>query len=118
MLSPDASGRMTRLAIQGRHYDVEVSRSRIRLLEEGREIVRADGGAVFRQFLYSENEVSFDIRTMEKRDVEIQFLKRGKYQLMLDNQLVRVFEGSSREFRVPEGSHTAVIQLLEERDSK
>lgn len=118
MLSPDLGGRLTRLAIQGRHYDVEVSRSKIKLFEEGREILRADGGAVFRHFLYSENEVSFEIRTMEKRDVEVQFLKRGKYQLLLDNQLIRVFEDSSREFRVPEGSHTVVIQLLEERGTK
>jgi Mannosylglycerate hydrolase MGH1-like glycoside hydrolase domain len=116
MLSPDIKGRLSRLAIQGRHYEVQVSRSKIRLLEEDREIVRADGGAVFRHFLYSENEVSFDIRTMEKRDVEVQFLKRGKYQLMLDNQLIRVFKDESQEFRVPEGSHTVVIQLLEEQE--
>ncbi len=118
MLTPDTDGRMSRLAIQGRHYDVEVSRGRIRLFEEGREVLRADGGAVFRHFLYSENEISFDIRTMEKRDVKVQFLKSGKYQLMLDSQLVRVFEGSSREFRVPEGSHNVVIQLLEAQESE
>jgi putative isomerase len=116
MLSPDTSGRMTRLTIQGRHYDVEVSRGRIRLLEEGREVLRADGGAVFRHFLYSENEVSFEIRTIEKRDIKVQFLKTGKYQLLLDNQLIRVFEGISRKFRVPEGSHTVVIQLLEAQE--
>ncbi len=116
MLTPDADGRMSRVAIQGRHYDVEVSRGRIRLFEEGREVLRADGGAVFRHFLYSENEISFDIRTMEKRDVKVQFLKGGKYQLMLDSQLIRVFEGRSREFRVPEGSHSVVIQLLEAQE--
>ena len=118
MLSPDIKGRLTRLSIQGRHYSVEVSRSRIRLLEEDREIVRADGGAVFRHFLYSENEVSFEIRTMEPREVEVQFLKRGKYQLLLDNQLVRVFKDISQEFKIPEGGHTAVIQLLEEQEAK
>ncbi len=118
MLSPDLKGRLTRLAIHGRHYDVEVARSRIRLLEEDKEILRADGGAVFRHFLYSENEVSFEIRTIKKRDVEVQFLKRGKYQLLLDNELIRVFQDDAQEFRVPEGSHTVVIQLLEEQASR
>jgi hypothetical protein len=118
MLSPDIKGKLTRLAIRGRHYTVEVSRSRIRLLEEDKEIVRANGGAVFRHFLYSENEVSFEIRAMERREVEVQFLKRGKYQLLLDNELVRVFQDSSQEFKVPEGGHTVVIQLLEEQESR
>ncbi len=116
MLNPEEKGKLTRLAIQGRHYQVEVSDSKTKLLEEEREILKADGGAIFRHFLYSENEVSFEVKTLKKRKIKIQFLKKGKYQLFIDNEIKKIFTGRSHELEVPEGEHTVLVQLLEERE--
>jgi hypothetical protein len=118
MLEPERKGKLSRLSIQGRHYQVEASSSRIKLIEEEKEIVRSNGGAVFRHFLYSENEVSFELKTLESRRIKINFLKYGKYQFLLDNQIKRVFEGDSLSFEVPEGEHTVLIQFLEEREKR
>jgi Mannosylglycerate hydrolase MGH1-like glycoside hydrolase domain len=116
ILDPEEEGKLQRMAIQGRHYQLEVSSSTTRLQEEEREIVRADGGAVFRQFLYSESEVSFEFKSLEPREVQIRFLKKGKYQLLIDNQLKKIFRADSQKFEVPEGEHSVLIQLLEEED--
>jgi len=113
MINPENDGLISRIAIQGRHYDVEVSPGEILLREEGRDIVVIDGGAVVRHFLYNENEVSFALTSMRKRTVEIAFLKRGKYQLLIDNAPKRIFRGEDVKFDVPEGVHTVMIQLLE-----
>ena len=85
----------------------------IKLKEEGREIIRANGGSVFRRFLYSEGEVSFEVMTLVKRKIRIRFLSKGKYQLFLDNNLKRIFEGDSVEIEVPEGNHSVLILLIE-----
>lgn len=116
MLKPEKKGKLIRLAIQGRHYHVEVSDSKTKLIEEDREILSADGGAIFRHFLYSGNEVSFEVKSLKKRKVEIHFLKKGKYQLFLDNEIKKIFTGRSHEVEVPEGEHTLLVQLLEERE--
>jgi len=113
MIAPEKEGRLSRLAIQGRHYEVEVSRKKIVLREEGKEIVRTNGGAVFRQFLYSDNEVSFTVNTLDERKIKINFIKKGKYQLMLDNLVQRIFRGEEVTFRVPAGNHSVSIFLLE-----
>ncbi|MDP2914878.1 MAG: trehalase family glycosidase [Candidatus Aminicenantes bacterium] len=114
MIQPDSKGTLSRISIQGRSYDVEASKGEIVLREEGKEIVSIDGAAVVRHFLYSDNEVSFEIRSIAARTVKIQFLKRGKYQLLIDNQPKKIFSGRSIKFDVPEGPHTVEIQLLEE----
>ena len=116
MITPEDDGKLFRIAIQGRHYDVEVDTNEILLREENKEIFTADGGAVIRHFLYAENEVSFEIKSTEKRRIKIQFLKKGKYQLLLDNQLKPLFKGRSYKFDVPEGDHSVLIQILEELD--
>jgi hypothetical protein len=116
ILDPEEKGKLGRIAIQGRHYEVEVSSSETKLREEDREIVRASGGAVFRHFLYSENEVSFEFKSLKRREVELRFLKKGKYQLLVDNQLKKIFKGNSQKFEVPEGEHAVLVQLLEEED--
>jgi neutral trehalase len=116
VLDPERKGRLNRLSIQGRHYQVEVSRSETKLKEEDKEIIKANGAAVFRHFLYSENEVSFEIKSLKTRDIQARFLKKGKYQLLVDNQISKVFEGDSLKFTVPEGEHTVLIQLLEDQD--
>jgi hypothetical protein len=116
ILDPEEKGKLRRLAIQGRHYQVEVSASETKLIEEDKEIVRTDGGAVFRHFLYSENEVSFECKSLKPREVKIRFLKKGKYQMMLDNQLKRIFRGDSLSFEVPDGEHSVLVQLLEAED--
>jgi neutral trehalase len=113
ILDPEEKGKLSRLAIQGRHYQVEVSDSETILREEDEEIVRADGGAVFRHFLYSENEVSFEIKSLKPREVRVRLLKKGKYQMLVDNQLKEIFRDDSLKFEVPEGEHSVLIQLLE-----
>ena len=116
ILAPERKGKLRRVSIQGRHYEVRVSRSETKLREEDKEIIRANGPAVFRRFLYSENEVFFEIKTLEPRKIKVRFLKKGKYQLLIDDQINKIFVDNSREFKVPEGEHTVLIQLLEERD--
>ncbi len=116
MLKPEESGTLSRISIEGRHYDVEVSSSKTKLLEEGEEIFRANGGVVIRHFLYAENEISFDMKSLELREIRLQFLKRGKYQLSIDDQEKTIFEGKSFKFPVPAGDHSVLVLLLEEQD--
>jgi neutral trehalase len=112
MLKPDDSGTLSRVSIQGRQYEVRVSRSSTSLREEGEELVWADGGAVFRHFLYNESEVSFEIKTLDKRAVRVRLLSKGKYQILVDGKEVDVFKGDSRKFEVPEGDHKVMVQFL------
>jgi hypothetical protein len=118
ILKPEAKARLSRVLIQGRHYEVEASNSETLLREEGETIIAVDGGAVVRRFLYSEREVSFDISTLKRSPVRLRLLKRGKYQLLIDGGAVDVFSGRSRKFTVPEGSHTVLIQLLEDLEKE
>ena len=116
ILSPEGKGTLSRVTIQGRQYEVRASKSSTVLREEGEAIVSADGGAVFRHFLYTEPEVSFEIKSLERRTVRVQFLKKGKYQLLIDGRQANVFRGGSTRFEVPEGDHAVLIQLLENLD--
>ncbi len=116
ILRPEAKGTLRRVIVQGRTYDVQVAPKLIRLFEEGKSVFAVDGGAVIRRFLYSENEVSFEIKILREREVHIHFLRRGKYQLLLDEVPREVFKGKTHSFDVPQGTHTVLIQLLEELD--
>jgi len=118
MLQPDAKGRLSRILIQGRHYEVEVSNSSTILREEGETIFGVDGGAVVRRFFYNESEVSFALKSLKPREVRIRFLKKGKYQLMIDSREVAVFSASSHKFKIPEGDHTVFVQLLEDLEKQ
>jgi hypothetical protein len=115
MIDPDKKGRLSRIAVQGRHYDVEVKASAIKLWEEGKEIVNCNGSAVFRHFLYSKNEVYFEIKTLEPREVKVRFLTKGKYQLILDDRVKNLFEGNSTKIKIPEGEHTVLVLLIDEK---
>ncbi|HOW85438.1 MAG TPA: trehalase family glycosidase [Candidatus Aminicenantes bacterium] len=114
ILQPDAKGRLSRVLVQGRHYEVELSNSATVLREEGETLLEVDGSAVVRRFLYSEAEVSFNIKSLKPREVRLRFLKKGKYQLLVDGREVDVFSASSRRFDVPEGDHAVLVQLLED----
>jgi len=116
MIKPEEKGKLSRISIQGRHYDVEVRPSEIKLIEEGKEIIKANRSAVFRHFLYSESEISFETKSLEQIEIKVQFLKKGKYQLLIDNQQKKVFKGKSLKFEVPEGDHSVLIMLLEEEE--
>ena len=116
MIKIEEEGKLSRISIQGRHYEVEVSSSGIKLKEEGKEILKANGGAVIRHFLYSENEIYFEVKSLEKRKIKIKFLTKGKYQLQVDDQIKEIFKGKSREVEVPEGEHTVLFLLLEKLD--
>jgi len=116
MIDPERKGRLLRASIQGRSYDVEASRGGISLSEDGREIFAIDGGAVIRRFLYLENEVSFELRAKTSTDykIKVQFLKKGKYQLLIDGRINQIATGASIKFKVPGGEHRISIELLEE----
>jgi len=116
MIDPEERGKLSRISIQDRHYDVEISSKGVKLKEEGKEILRAKGSAVFRHFLYSENEISFEVITLERREIRVQFLAKGRYELLIDDETKKVFKGSSVKFRVPEGKHSVLILLLEKQD--
>jgi hypothetical protein len=113
MINPEEKGILSRISIQGRRYDLSIAPKELILKEEERPIVTIDGGAVVRHFLYSENEVSFDIKTMSERRIRVDFLRKGKYQLLIDNAPKRVFSGEKIKFDVPEGHHSVLLQLLE-----
>ncbi len=113
VLQPDSKGEVRRVAIQGRHYDVRVSSGEIRLMEEGREIVKSKGSMVVRRFLYNEQLVSFDVMTLAKRKIRIRFLTKGKYQYFLDDQVKEIFTGDVVDIEVPEGGHEVLIMLVE-----
>ena len=92
---------------------MEISRKKVSLLEEGKTILEANGGAVFRQFIYSENEISFDFKSLKKRKINIRFLAKGRYQLLVDNLDKGTFDGKQIKFKIPDGEHSVHILLLE-----
>lgn len=118
MLKPDGKGKLSRVLIQGRHYEVEAGNSGTVLREEGETVLSVDGGAVVRRFLYNESEVSFDIKALKSRVVRLRLLKKGKYQLLIDGREADVFTGNSRKFEVPEGDHSVLVQLLEDLEKQ
>jgi hypothetical protein len=118
ILKPDGKGKLSRVLVQGRHYEVEAGNSSTALREEGEVILAVDGGAVIRRFLYNESEVSFTIKTLKRREVKLRFLKKGKYQLLVDGREMDVFSGNVHKFDVPEGEHTVLIQILEDLEKE
>jgi hypothetical protein len=115
MIEPERKGTLSRVSILGRHYDVKVSTKETWLKEEGRVIVQANGGAVFRRFLYSENEVAFEMTSLKSRKVYVRFLTKGKYELMVDDETEDIVSGSSVKFSVPEGTHRILLLQLEKK---
>lgn len=115
MLKPEQKGSIERLAIQGRHYELKVNPSEIELKEEDRRILKCSKSAVFRRFLYSENEISFEIKSLDDLKVKLWFLIEGKYQLRLDNQIIKVFDGKSIEIKIPSGDHSVRVWLLQKK---
>jgi len=113
MIDPERRGRLSRISIQERHYDLEISRKKMSLLEEGKTILEANGGAVFRHFIYSENEISFDFKSLETRKIKIRFLAKGKYQLIVDDLDKGTFDGKQINLKIPAGEHSVLILLLE-----
>ena len=113
VINPEEDGALTRVAIQGRHYDVIVEPKDIVLREEGRDLLSLNGGAVVRHFLYAENEVGFEISAMKGRKVKVALPQRGKYQLLVDGAPKKISTGRTMTFDVPDGNHTVLIQLLE-----
>ncbi|MBN2245633.1 MAG: hypothetical protein JW755_07290 [Candidatus Aminicenantes bacterium] len=113
MLDPEKKGKASRMSIQGRHYELNVSKSEIVLKEEDREIVKTNGPAIFRRFLYSEQEVYFEVKSLKELEIKLKFLLKGRYRLSVDDSVKEVFKGNSVEFKVPEDSHKVLVLLLE-----
>jgi hypothetical protein len=116
MIQPDRGGKLSRLFIQGRHYDIEVSSKKVKLKEEGKVILEAKKAAVFRRFLYSENEVAFDITTLRSNEINVNLLTKGRFQIEIDDQPAEIFEGKSKKIKIPEGGHRVLILLLEKKE--
>jgi len=113
ILEPEKKGTLSRISIQGRHYDIHISKRNIWLKEEGNEILKANGGAVFRHFFYSDNEVSFEIKSLKKRKVKVRFMAKGKYQLMIDGVAKNIVKKNSLEFITEPGEHKVIISRLD-----
>jgi len=116
ILRPEKRGRLQRVAIQGRHYEVRVGKKGLELKEEGQKIIETNRPAVFRHFLYSENEISFEIKSLDDLEVKVRFLVEGKYQLRVDGQVTKVFDGDSLKFEVSKGEHEVLIWLLQKKE--
>lgn len=114
--APERKGGLSRIAMQGRHYELEVSSGVVRLREEGNEIIKANRGAVFRHFLYLENEVSFEVTALDETKITVRFLQKGKYQLMMNDQTIEIFNGKAKKIKVPVGKTRILILLLEKQD--
>jgi hypothetical protein len=115
-MNPKKKGTLSRISIQGRHYELKMSSRGIKLKEEGKEIIKTNGGAIFRRFLYSEPEVSFDISTFEKRKITISFLNKGKYELMVNDQTIEIFSAKSKKIKIPKGKTKILILLLKKEE--
>jgi hypothetical protein len=113
MLDPEKNGKLSRVLIQGRNYEVKVSKSEIVLKEEDREIVKTNGSAIFRRFLYSEQEVYFEVKSLKELEIKLKFLLKGKYQLSIDDSVKKIFKGDSVKIKVPEDNHKVLVLLLE-----
>jgi len=113
MIDPERRGRLSRISIKGRHYDLEISRKKMSLLEEGRKILEASGGAVFRHFIYSENEISFDFKSLKSRKINIRFLAKGKYQIHVDGFDNGIVDSKQVNLKIPAGEHSVLILLLD-----
>jgi hypothetical protein len=113
MLNPEKNGKLSRVLIQGRNYEVKVSKSEIVLKEQDREIVKTNGSAIFRRFLYSEQEVYFEVKSLKELEIKLKFLLKGKYQLSIDDSVKKIFKGDSVKIKVPEDNHKVLVLLLE-----
>lgn len=110
-LKPESKGTLRRLAILGRHYDLEISSSRISLKEEGKELIRTNGPAVFRHFLFTPEEVSFEIKSLENRKIRIFFDQKKQTRILLDGKEYGKYYGEEVDIRVPEGEHQVVVLI-------
>ncbi len=116
MLDTEVKGELSRIYIQGRHYDLLIAPSKLVLDEEGKKILILSGPAIIRHFLYSKNIISFETKSLKSRKVIVNFLTRGKYQLTIDDQAEEIFKGKSVKFKIPEGEHSVLIMLLNSLD--
>jgi hypothetical protein len=112
-LNPESKGILNRLSVLGRHYEVEMSSKRTRLKEEGQELLSADGPAVFRHFLYTAREVSFEVKSLKKRKISVDIGHRKKGQIFLNGKEAGKFDGKKVVVVVPEGEHRLVIIISE-----
>lgn len=112
-LKPEQKGKLKRMSILGRHYEVEMSSSRIKLIEEGKELLRTDAPAVFRHFLYTPREIAFEIKSLKKNRVYINLGARRKGQILFNGKEAGKFEGKRVEVQVPEGEQAVVIIISE-----
>ncbi|HAR36871.1 MAG TPA: hypothetical protein DCR87_08265 [Acidobacteria bacterium] len=112
-LKPEQKGTLKRMSILGRHYEVEMSGSRIRLIEEGKELLRTNAPAVFRHFLYTAREIAFEVKSLKKNTVYVNLGTKRQGQILLNGKEAGKFEGKRVEVQVPEGEQGVVIIISE-----
>ena len=95
---------------------MEISRKKMSLIEEGKTILEANGGTIFRHFIYSENEISFDFKSLKTRKINIRFLAKGRYQLLVDDMDKGTFSGKRIKLKIPAGEHSVLLRLLEKEE--
>lgn len=112
-LNPESKGVLRRLSVLDRHYEVEMSSKRIKLNEEGRELLNSNGPAVFRHFLYTAREISFEVKSLKKRKISVNLGNRKKGQIFINGREAGKFDGKRVVAEVPEGEHRVVIIISE-----
>lgn len=110
-LQPRKNGYLRRLDVLGRHYEVEISPDRIKLIEEKKELIKTDGPAVFRHFLYSDREISFEIKSLKKIKIDISLGRERRGQLIINGKEAGQFRGNRIRTQVPAGEYQVVIIL-------
>lgn len=112
-LKPEQKGNLKRMSILGRHYEVEMSGSRIRLIEEGKELLRTKAPAVFRHFLYTTREIGFEVKSLKKNTVYVNLGTKRRGQILINGKEAGKFEGKRVEVQVAEGEQAVVIIVSE-----
>jgi len=97
------------MSILGRHYEVEIHPSRVSLKEEGRELLKTASPAIFRHFLYTAREISFEVKSLKKNTIKLNLGTRKKGQILINGKEAGQFNGRQVEVRVPEGEQVVVI---------
>ncbi|MBC7349490.1 MAG: hypothetical protein H5U05_05900 [Candidatus Aminicenantes bacterium] len=112
-LKPEQKGNLKRMSILDRHYEVEMSGSRIRLIEEGKELLRTKAPAVFRHFLYTTREIGFEVKSLKKNTVYVNLGTKRRGQILINGKEAGKFEGKRVEVQVAEGEQAVVIIVSE-----
>ena len=66
--------------------------------------------------MFGNNLPAYGIYFRHIKEIKINFLTKGRFQIEIDNQPAEIFEGRSKKFKIPEGEHNVLILLLEKKE--